>query len=384
MKRWLYHYETVHGRPDQLDRALRDHARDLLAQIDEEGGERRTPEGDLLIAFPTRVLGIDMHKDVRLHTGVAERRGNRTCVPVRWAADPARHVFPSFEGSIELEPQSSRRATVAVVGAATVPLGVVGAAVDATVLPAVVDRALAHVTHVVATGLEQQVRAPTTPPIGHRDPRHLTVGDIMTADPLVVHESMPLRTAALLLFHYDVAGAPVTNDAGGLVGVISETDLLDIEAPPADGLGQRAAASRRRQAARAVGDACTRPAREIAVDAMVRDAAGMMRDHDIGRLVVVEGSAIHGVVSRHDVLKALLRSDVDTQGAVDRALQAYDVDVDAEVRWGVAHLSGVVPARTLAAEIEGVVDQIDGVVEVVSQLAWEHDDTFTAPQVPPL
>jgi CBS domain-containing protein len=46
-----------------------------------------------------------------------------------------------------------------------------------------------------------------------------------------VHEGMPLKTAALLLFHYDVAGAPVRNDAGGLVGVLSEADLLDVEAP---------------------------------------------------------------------------------------------------------------------------------------------------------
>jgi CBS domain-containing protein len=381
VKRWLYHYETVRGRPEVLDQMLRAQVRHLLMAVSDDGAEL-TPEGDLLIMFPTRVLGRDMHKIVRLHTGVAEQHGNRTCIPVRWAADPARHVFPSFEGTIELEPQSFHTANLALVGAAKLPLGAVGAALDATVLPEVAERALAHVVEVVARELEQATSGPPPPVEQERTPDQLPVRSIMTPDPLVLQDDMPLRTAALLLFHYDVSGAPVRTAAGGLVGVLSETDLLDVEAPMAFGFGRDVEDSRRRQRARTVGAACSGPAHEISPEATVRHAAGVMRDRDVGRLVVVDGSDIVGVVSRHDVLKALLRNDVETQAAVDHVLTEYDGQVVADVQWGIARVSGQVDTRSAAAEVAERIERVDGIVGVDSEITWETDDTVAIRQSP--
>jgi len=374
MKRWLYHYDSVHGAPEVLERLLRRDVRDLLRSVTGGAGAELTPEGDLLLRLPAHLLGLDVHKTVRLHTGVAERRGPRTVIPLRWHAEPGRHVFAGFDGTIELDPQSATTAHLAIVGAATLPLGPVGAAADATVLGAVADRTIAHLTERLADALE---RAAVEPQIEEEPPRDgLRVRDVMTPSPLVLHDDMPLKTAALLLFHFDIAGAPVRGDTGGLIGVLSEADLMDIEAPPRYGLSRASEESRRRKAARTVGEACSRPAREVTATAPVRRAAELMRDHDVARLIVVDGSEVVGVISRHDVLRTLVRSDVEIQAALDRLLADGDEDDDVTgiIDWGVAHLSGRASTRSRVGELIERVEDLDGVIAVYSDLTWAVDD----------
>lgn len=374
MKRWLYHYDSVRGTPDVLERVLRHRIRDLLGAVTDEQDAELTPEGDLLVRLPAHVLGRDVHKTVRLHTGVAQRRGARTCIPLRWHAEPAKHVFPSFDGTIELDPQSQASAHLAIVGAATLPLGPVGGAVDATVLGPVVDRTIRHLTEKLAEALE---RAAVQREPEEEEPHSegLLVRDVMTPSPLVLHDDMPLKTAALLLFHYDVAGAPVRDDSAGLTGVLSEADLLDAEAPLRYGMGRDVEASRRRKAARTVAQACSRPAREVAVTAPVRRAAELMRDHDVARLIVVDDSEIVGVIARHDVLKALLRADAQIQVALDRLLtESGEEEIMGTVDWGVAYLKGRASTRSVIDEVLERVEELDGVVGVDSDLTWDVDD----------
>lgn len=377
LKRWLYHYESVHGAPERLEQALRHRIRDLLGTVTDGQDAELTAEGELLVRLPAQVLGRELRKLVRLHTGVAEQRGARTCIPLRWHADPAKHAFPSFEGTIELEPQAPSLAHLTIVGAARLPLGPLGAAADAAALGGVADRTVRHLTERLAAALEEAARQPE--PHEQQEeaasPSQLRVRDVMTPDPLVMHEDMPLITGALLLFHYDITGAPVRSDAGGLVGVLSEADLLDAEAPLRHGFGRDVEASRRRKGAATVGEACSRPALEVAATALVRQAAELMRDNDVARLVVVDGSDIVGVISRHDVLKALLRSGVVTQAALDRLLAEQGEDqITATVDWGIAHLTGRASTRSRAATLPGEVEALDGVIAVDSDLTWAVDD----------
>lgn len=379
MKRWLYQHDSVHGTPERLERALRHRIRNLLGTVTDGQDAQPTAEGDLLMRLPAHVLGRDMHKMVRLHTGVAEQHGARTCIPLRWHAEPARQAFPSFEGTVELEPQSASVAHLTIVGAATLPLGPLGAAADAAVLGGVADHTVRHLAERLAAALEEAAREPEPEEEEQQaaSPSQLRVRDVMTPDPLVLHEAMPLKTAVLLLFHYDITGAPVRTDAGGLVGVLSEADLLDTEAPLRYGLGRRVEASRRRKAARTVGEACSRPALEVAAMASVRRAAELMRDHDVARLVGVDDSEIVGVVSRHDVLKALLRSDVETQAVLDRLLAEQGEDqITATVDWGIAHLTGCASTRSKAEALLGEAERLDGVIGVDSELTWEIDDVI--------
>src|SRR5947209_4495166 len=54
----------------------------------------------------------------------------------------------------------------------------------------------------------------------------LTAEDLMTRDVLLLTGDMPLREAARLLLRNQVSGAPVMNDRGMCVGVLSASDFV--------------------------------------------------------------------------------------------------------------------------------------------------------------
>ena len=53
-----------------------------------------------------------------------------------------------------------------------------------------------------------------------------TVADVMSRDPITVKPQTPIREAIKILAEQRISGLPVVDNAGKLVGVISETDLL--------------------------------------------------------------------------------------------------------------------------------------------------------------
>ena len=53
-----------------------------------------------------------------------------------------------------------------------------------------------------------------------------TVADVMSHNPIVVRPETPLNEAIQILAEKRVSGLPVVNDAGELVGIVSETDLM--------------------------------------------------------------------------------------------------------------------------------------------------------------
>ena len=53
-----------------------------------------------------------------------------------------------------------------------------------------------------------------------------TVADVMSRDPIVVKSETPLKEAVQILAERHISGLPVVDDAGKLVGIISETDLM--------------------------------------------------------------------------------------------------------------------------------------------------------------
>ena len=56
--------------------------------------------------------------------------------------------------------------------------------------------------------------------------RGMTVGDIMRSDVLAAGADWPLETLADFLVDNGISGAPVTNQDGELVGVVSLTDIV--------------------------------------------------------------------------------------------------------------------------------------------------------------
>ena len=63
--------------------------------------------------------------------------------------------------------------------------------------------------------------------------RNLTVGELMTPDPVSVHESLPIKEAALLFSKHNFQSLPVTSGEK-LVGIITTRDLINYLAKTAD------------------------------------------------------------------------------------------------------------------------------------------------------
>jgi CBS domain-containing protein len=374
VRRWLYTYQYVPGEPEQLEQRLQAEAGELVRRALGADRHETAVDGSLLVDLPGELAGIDMAKQVRVRTGVAHRSGSRLLIPIEWRAEPARLMFPAFEGQLELEQQSSAHVQLSLVGSYRVPLGPVGGLADTAGLHRVAERTVEQVLQGVARELSASASETPGPRFARRWP--LRVRDVMTPDPLVLDPQLPLKSAALLLFYAEVSGAPVVAADGSLMGVLSERDLLAKEAPERFGFGRAAADEQRRRDATTVADACSRPAAVTVPDARLADAARELLDRDISRLVVIDEGRVVGIVSRHDVLAALVRDDAELYAAVQEALEPLDADgVRAEVTWGEVVLSGTVELRTTHAAAVDAVRGVDGVMSVDAEgLAWQQDD----------
>jgi CBS domain-containing protein len=120
------------------------------------------------------------------------------------------------------------------------------------------------------------------------------VADFMTIDPITIGPDARIEEAELLLERHDISGLPVVDADGALCGVISQTDLLR-------GTGDVHSAIRHRFTGLRVADLMTSPAIAIGLDVPLVDAARLMRDERVHRLVAIDarGRAV-GVLSSMD------------------------------------------------------------------------------------
>jgi CBS domain-containing protein len=146
-----------------------------------------------------------------------------------------------------------------------------------------------------------------------------TVADIMTRDPIVVQPETPLKEAIQILAERRIGGLPVVNKAGKLVGVISETDLMWQETgatPPAyimflDSVIYLENPGRYEQElhkalGQTVGEVMTADPIAIALNKPLREAAQLMHEKSINRLLVLDDAGqLIGILTRGDIVRAM-------------------------------------------------------------------------------
>jgi CBS domain-containing protein len=123
----------------------------------------------------------------------------------------------------------------------------------------------------------------------------LRVADLMTIDPIVVSVDASLEEAEELLRRHRITGLPVVDLAGRHVGVISQTDLLYLAVPTVRALIHHHASGIR------VGEVMSAPPRIIDASATLQDAAILMHEERLHRLVAVDDHGRPtGVISAMD------------------------------------------------------------------------------------
>ena len=123
----------------------------------------------------------------------------------------------------------------------------------------------------------------------------LRVADLMTIDPITVAIDATIEEAEDLMRRHRVTGLPVVDDAGRLIGVISQTDILFLDVPEVRSI------IRHRQYGVRVGEVMSSPPLTIDTAATIQDAAIRMHSQTIHRLVAVDdhGRPV-GVISAMD------------------------------------------------------------------------------------
>ena len=205
----------------------------------------------------------------------------------------------------------------------------------------------------------------------------MIVRDAMTSAPTAVGPDAPLKEVAELLIEKRISGLPVVDEAGVVLGVISEGDFLLKEAEGAEEHRTLWARLRGRQhhediaVATTAGELMTSPAVTIDAGQSLHTAAALMASRKVNRLPVVEGGKLVGIITRADVLLSFIRPDAELEAAAREALRAaIEVQV-VEVRDGVAVLEGTVPDAEMAASVREAVVAIDGIVAVDTQrVVW--------------
>lgn len=212
----------------------------------------------------------------------------------------------------------------------------------------------------------------------------LTVSDVMTRDVVTVTTDTGFRQIADLLVSRRVSAVPVLDPEGVVVGVVSEADLIP-KLEYADRLPHHPLATRRTRvirrkagSERAV-DLMTAPAISVGPQVSVSRAARTLEAARVKRLPVLdEHGRLVGIVSRRDLVRTYVRTDADLHASVRQMLDALWIDpatVTAECTAGVVQFTGHVDRRSTADMITNVIRSTAGVVDVVNDLSFDHDDT---------
>jgi len=120
---------------------------------------------------------------------------------------------------------------------------------------------------------------------------------------MTVHCQQPVSEVGPLLLEQRVSGAPMVSHDGRLMGVVSITDITRFHAY---GGTQRADETM-------VFEIGTPEAVTIGVHASLHEAAKLMVEHQVHRIVVVEGDRPVGIVSTFDIVSRVASGDFSSR-----------------------------------------------------------------------
>jgi CBS domain-containing protein len=125
---------------------------------------------------------------------------------------------------------------------------------------------------------------------------NITVGEYMTANPVFFRPNTNVMDAIHKLLEIKSTGAPVLDESGKLVGAFSELDCLRITVHTAyhEDMGGK------------VSEFMTQDVTWVNKETSILEVAELFTKSSLRHFPVIENGKLVGVISRVDVLKALL------------------------------------------------------------------------------
>lgn len=217
---------------------------------------------------------------------------------------------------------------------------------------------------------------------------------IMTSPAISVRPETSIAEAATTMLDNHISGLPVVDDIGELVGIVSEGDfvrraelrterkrswLVELLTSPG-----KLADEYTRTHGRTVGEVMSCDVVTVTPTTMLNEAADLMEKHHVKRLPVLSRGVLVGIVSRSDLLKALVSKlpparassgqDQEIEAAIMNELAAQSWGRSGSIRVkvvdGVAELSGGIldERERLAAKVAA--ENVPGVRSICDQLVY--------------
>jgi CBS domain-containing protein len=188
----------------------------------------------------------------------------------------------------------------------------------------------------------------------------------MTSPVITVTPETHWKEAAALMAEHGVSGLPVVDPESRVVGIVSEADLLPLETSPDPRAQATPLPPRTMPLPTRVADIMTAEVYAVDEDTDLGLVAQRMIEAGVKRFPVLRGDRLVGVISRHDLVKVMARTDAEVAAQVrgalaEEALRLQGLDV--QVRDGVVTLASSGDSSTLRlAEI--VTRSVPGVLDV--------------------
>lgn len=215
--------------------------------------------------------------------------------------------------------------------------------------------------------------------------------DVMTTAVVTAGPDMPVRELAQLLLERRISAVPVVDAGGRLLGIVSEGDLIHQLGSERQGprswlrdlvaSGNLRAQDYLRGHGRVARDVMTADVVAVREDTPVAEIVDLLERRRIKRVPVLRDGRLVGIVSRADLLRALLAaqppepkplSDEELHDRVIARFQQAGLDprpyVNVVVSGGNVQLTGVVRSGHVGAALALMAEEVAGPGRVETQL----------------
>jgi CBS domain-containing protein len=192
------------------------------------------------------------------------------------------------------------------------------------------------------------------------------VAEIMSQPVITVTPETGIKAAAELLVDNGISALPVVDSAGRLVGIVSEADLIFIEARPDPRSQATPLAPTAGSTPRNVAEVMTRDVVVVTAQSDVAQAARAMLNSGVKRVPVMSGRRVVGIVSRRDLVKVIARTDDRIEGEINDRLAELGLATSGstvKVTDGMATVAIDYQGKARRL-VESAVLQVAGVLEV--------------------